>query len=95
MIVWALPVLLLMTALSFMGEVLLLLDISSDGLRYIGPMAVGFILVAGFRLGKKIITDYITCMLLVAGAVITYFIRTPWIYPVVLIAGGALFVIAS
>ncbi|MDW7658448.1 MAG: chromate efflux transporter [Bacillota bacterium] len=95
MLVWALPVLTAMTLLSFLGQLLGRLNISQDGLRYIGPMAVGFIVVAAFRIGRKVVTDKGTLILLLAGAVVTYFVRTPWIYPLVLIAGGVVRVLTT
>lgn len=88
MLVWALPVLLLMTSLSFLSGFLIKMNLSQDGLRYIGPMAVGFIIVAAYRISKKVITDKTSLMLLLFGAVTTYFIREAWIYPLVLIIGG-------
>ena len=88
MLVWALPVIIAMTVLSFLYQILNNLNISTDGLRYIGPMAVGFIVLAAFRIGKKVAIDGFTVILLVLSGVITYFIRDPWIFPVVLIAGG-------
>ena len=95
MLVWALPVLVVMTLLSFLSQFLLSMNLSQDGLRYIGPMAVGFILVAAYRIGKKVVTDKITLVLLLFGAITTYLIREPWIYPLVLILGGAVSVITS
>ena len=53
MLVWALPVVLIMTLLSFTFQLFENMNISQDGLKYIGPMAVGFIFVAAFRLSKK------------------------------------------
>lgn len=95
MLVWALPVLVLMTLLSFLSQFLNRMNLSQEGLRYIGPMAVGFIVVAAYRLGKKVATDRLTVTLLLLGGIITYFIREPWIYPLVLIAGGIVSVVAS
>lgn len=88
MIVWALPVLTAMTILSFLYQFLDIMDVSSDGLRFIGPMAVGFIIVATYKIGKKVITDRMTLLLMIFGGVTTYFIKAPWIFPVVLIIGG-------
>lgn len=88
MLVWALPVVILMTLLSFLSGFLINMNISQDALRYIGPMAVGFIIIAAYRIGKKVITDKITLILLLFGAITTYFIREAWIYPLVLIMGG-------
>ncbi|SNT11044.1 chromate transporter [Anaerovirgula multivorans] len=95
MLVWALPVLTLMTLLSFLSQFLGSMNISQDGLRYIGPMAVGFIIVAAYRIGRKVVTDKITLLLLLLGGITTYFIREPWIYPLVLILGGVVSIITS
>lgn len=95
MMVWAMPVLTAMTALSFVYQLLHARNISTDSLRYIGPMAVAFIAVAAYRIGKKVAVDPLTWTLLIAGAVITYWIRAPWVFPLVLIAGGAAAISAS
>lgn len=89
MLVWALPVLIFMGWLSFLYQGLTAWNISTNVLRFIGPMAVGFILVASFRIGRKVVTDRYTTMLFLFGALTTYWIRAPWIFPVVLLAGGA------
>lgn len=95
MLVWALPVLIVMTALSFLYQMLERMNISQAGLRYIGPMAVGFIIVAALHIGRKVVTDKITMILLIFGGVTTYFIREPWIFPLVLILGGIVSIIAT
>jgi len=89
MLVWALPVLVVMTLLSFLYRGLAAWNVSTDVLRFIGPMAVGFIVVAAFRIGRKVVRDVPTGLLLAGGALTTYWIRDPWIFPVVLLAGGA------
>jgi chromate transporter len=95
MLVWALPVLSVMTFLSFIYQVLDNLNLSGQGLRYIGPMAVGFIIVAAFRIGRKVVTDKVTIALFLFGGITTYFVRDPWIFPLVLIIGGIVSIIAS
>ena len=52
MLVWSAPVLVLMTILSFISQILATLHFSEDLFRYIGPMAVGFILVAALHGGS-------------------------------------------
>ena len=93
MLVWSLPVLVIMTILSFLSQLLGTFHLSQDGLRYIGPMAVGFIIVAAYRIGRKVVKDRITLMLLLFGAITTYFIRAPWIYPLVLLIGGGVSIV--
>ncbi len=95
MMVWAMPVLLIMTSLSFLYQFLNSLAISEEGLRFIGPMAVGFIILAAYRIGKKVVSDKLTLLLLVFGSITTYFIRDPWIFPIVLIIGGIVSIISA
>jgi chromate transporter len=95
MLVWAVPVLAVMTLLSFLSQLMTSLNLSQAGLRFIGPMAVGFIVVAAFRLGRKVVTDYLTLLLLLASGITTYFIREPWIYPLVLLTGGIVSLLAA
>ena len=89
MLVWALPVLIAMTLLSFLYQFLAAWKLSFGIPRYVGPMAVGFIIVAAFRIGRKVVKDLMTALLMLFGAVATFFIRSPWIFPVVLATGGA------
>lgn len=95
MLVWALPVIVLMTLLSFLYQIFEEIDISKDVLRYIGPMAVGFIVVAAYRIGKKVVKDKLTIGLFCMGLLATYFIRSPWIFPIVLLIGGFLSIVES
>ncbi|MDF2844877.1 MAG: chromate transporter, chromate ion transporter family [Herbinix sp.] len=95
MLVWALPVLTVMTLLSFLSQFLVSMNLSQDGLRYTGSMAVGFILVAAYRIGRKVVTDKVTLTLFIFGSITTYLIREPWIYPLVLILGGLVSIITS
>lgn len=90
LLVWALPIVSFMTLLSFMFEVLANNNISAEIVRYVGAMAVGFILIAAIKISKKVIKDKLTVGLLLLSAITTYFIRQAWIYPVLLIFGGSL-----
>ncbi len=92
---WALPVLVAMTILSFLYQMLDQMNLSYDALRFIGPMAVGFIIIAAIRIGKKVIKDRMTIALLLVGAITTYFIRSPWIFPLTLIVGGIVSIVMS
>jgi chromate transporter len=88
MLVWAVPALIIMTTLSFLYAVLVDFNIDLQVLRFIGPMAVGFIIVAAYRINKKVLSSKLTWALMLLAALITYFIRVPWIFPLVLILGG-------
>lgn len=88
MLVWAIPVLSAMTALSFLYGILAERNISGKVLRYVGPMAVGFIIVAAVRIGRKVVKDIPTVFLVLFGGAVTFFVRSPWIFPVVLLTGA-------
>lgn len=95
LLVWALPPILVMTTLSFLYQFLKDHQISEDMLRFIGPMAVGFIFLAAFKIGKKVLTDGLTIGLFLFGLLTTYFIRSPWIFPTVLVLGGVVSILSS
>lgn len=95
MVVWSLPVLVIMTALSFFGQFAKAMNVSADIFRFVGPMAVGFILVAIYNIGRKVINSNLTVGLFLLGAVVTYFFKAPWVFPLVLILGGIIAVWAS
>ncbi|MFP4373817.1 MAG: chromate efflux transporter [Spirochaetaceae bacterium] len=89
LLVWALPVIGLMTAASFAYGVLEQRGLSTTVLRFIGPMAVGFIIYATIRIARKVVVDWLTAFLFLLSAVVTFFFRQPWTFPVVLVLGGA------
>lgn len=95
MLIWALPSLIILSALSFIYQLLNQASLSADALKYIPPMAVGFILIAALRMGKTVITNRTTIILFVLSSLSTYFIRTPWSFPLILLLGGFVTVVVS
>lgn len=94
MVVWALPVILLMTFFSFLGVFFDPAQVDR-AFRFVRPMAVGFILLAAYRISKKVVKDTLTFSLFILGALITYFFNAPWVFPVSLLFGGVMSVIFS
>ena len=95
MIVWAAPVILLMTLLSFLYDILGYFQLSPDSLRLIGPMAVGFIVVSAFRIGKKVLVNRLSWTLFLVAAFGTYLWRDVWVFPLVLLMGGIISIFAE
>jgi chromate transporter len=89
LLVWALPVIILMTLASFVYSFLEQRGLSTSVLRFIGPMAVGFIIYAAIRIGKKVLVDKATTILFLLSVIITFFFRRPWVFPLILLFGGA------
>jgi chromate transporter len=95
MFVWAFPAIVIMTLLSFLYRFWLSTNTTFDGLALIGPMAVGFIATAAYRLGRKVIKNKLTLFLFIFGAVTTYFFRQSFVFAAVLLFGGVLSVLFS
>lgn len=95
MVIWALPSLIIMSMLSFLYLFLQQGNFSTDALRYIAPMAVGFILIAALRMGRTVITNSTTAILFVLSILLTFIVRAPWSLPLILVLGGVVTVLAS
>lgn len=95
MLVWGLPIVLFMIFLSFMYQLLRTFELDDQFLRFIGPMAVGFIFLAGFKISKKVIKDPINVGLLIVSFITTLFFRNIFIFPLLLVAGGLVKVLLS
>ena len=86
LILWMLPAIIIMSALSFIvGKT------SKEGLRvfhFIQPMALGFLAFASFKT-LRLINQRSTRIILLICAFATYlFFKTPWIFPIIMIIGG-------
>lgn len=88
MLVWALPILLFMGALSFAYALAGRLSFLQETLRYIGPMAAGFVVVAALRIGRKVVKDRFTAAILLFSGAVSYFFHQPWMFPLLLAGGG-------
>ncbi|SJZ64700.1 chromate efflux transporter [Anaerorhabdus furcosa] len=92
LLVWALPVLILMTVLALIFPYLESNNLSIDFLRYLAPMAIAFVLFAGLNISKKVLINKSTVILAITSALLTYFIQATWLYPVLLLCGGVLMI---
>ncbi|MFD2999725.1 chromate efflux transporter [Pontibacter toksunensis] len=63
--------------------------ISLDFLRIILPMAVGFVAYAAYVISTKVVHTKTAIVLLVISAILVYFFSSPWVFPVMLLVGGA------
>ncbi len=95
LLVWALPAIIIMTFLSFLYFFLSKTQFNPNILIYIRPLAVGFILVAGYRIGKKVMKDRLTIVLFLFSLGVTLFIQSALLFPLLLLMGGVTSVIVS
>ena len=90
LLVWALPV--FMTLMSFSQTLLGQFDLRLDGLRYLAPLAVAFVFVALVNLAKKAFKTSFSVILAVVAFIVSTFLRMVWVFPLLMIVGGALMV---
>jgi chromate transporter len=88
LLIWCLPAVLLMTAAGI-GAFYVQQNGGSLGFtRYIQPMAVGFLIVAGYRIGLKVIHNRTGLVLAIVSALAAYAFRSPFMTPIVILVGG-------
>jgi chromate transporter len=59
-------------------------------LRIILPMAVGFVAYAAYVISMKVVTTKTAIVLMVISAILVYFFSSPWVFPALLLSGGAI-----
>ena len=88
LIIWCLPAVLAMTAAAIGVHYLEQNNGSLAFARYIQPMAVGFLVVAGYRIARKVIHNQTGMVLAVVAALAAYAFRSPFLTPIVILVGG-------
>jgi chromate transporter len=89
LLVWALPVILFMSAVSMLPAML-----GQDGLPqwlgFLAPLAAAFVGWATWSLGRKVTTDLLTFGLWAHGLAVVMLADSPWAIPLAFLAGGGL-----
>lgn len=89
LIIWILPACSLMGGFSFLLTSLENQHINSGVFKFIQPMAIGFLAYAAFRAFKISIHNLITVVIMLVALATSYFLfKAPWIFPVLIVAGG-------
>ncbi|WP_338760272.1 chromate transporter [Bernardetia sp. ABR2-2B] len=86
--VWILPATILMSAAAIGLAYIQKQEISLDFTRFIQPMAIGFVSFAALRISRKVVKTKTAFVLMILAGIASYFYRTPWVFPIILIAGG-------
>ncbi|SFU64602.1 chromate efflux transporter [Pontibacter akesuensis] len=90
LLVWILPATIIMAVAAVAITYLQEQGISLHFLRYLQPMAVGFVAYAAYMISAKVIYTKTAVVLMVISAILSYFFSSPWVLPVLLLAGGAI-----
>lgn len=84
---WMIPACILMGLLSFLLAYLENQNVSYI-FRFVQPMAVGFLAFSATKTFKLSIKHQATFFIMLGAALITYFIRSPWVFPSLIIGGS-------
>lgn len=89
LIIWILPACSLMGALSFLVAQIGSENLTTSIFQFIQPMAIGFLAYAALKAFGIAINNTITQAIMLVTMVITYLMfKTPWIFPLLIVAGG-------
>lgn len=90
LLIWILPASLLMGALSFLLRRISEQSMQVTLFRFIQPMAVGFLIYASLKSYSLAIHNTITRSILIVSAIATFVLfKMPWIFPLLIVLGGA------
>jgi chromate transporter len=90
LILWMLPSVAIMTVAAILMASFETKQISLEFVRFIQPMAVGFVAYGAYSIGMKTITRPRGVVLMVLAAVATFIVKTPFVFPVILLAAGCI-----
>lgn len=90
LILWMLPSVAIMTGLGILMASFETKQISISFTRFIQPMAVGFVAYGAYSIGIRTVTRPRAFILMVLAAVASYFIKTPFVFPAILIIAGCI-----
>lgn len=88
LLVWMLPAVSVMTALAVTISNFQEQQISLNFTRFIQPMAVGFVAYSGYQITRKVVNTKTGVAILAVSAILSYLIRSPYIFPAILIVSG-------
>lgn len=88
LLVWILPACVIMFLLALLLSTYGYSHINLDFLKYVQPMAVGFMVYAAISIGQMFAKTITEVLLLIIAAQAAIFIRTPAVFPVILAFGG-------
>lgn len=89
LIIWILPAAAIMGILSFLISKDTENNLVNGPLKFIGPMAIGFLVYAAVRSFGISVKSLITQVIMLLSMLATFlFFRTPWIFPALIVAGS-------
>jgi chromate transporter len=88
LLIWILPACLLMGGLSFFLQYFNFQKLNANIFKFIQPMAVGFLAYSAFQSFRIFIKHQATLFIMLGAGLVTVFIKSPWVFPALIIIGG-------
>ncbi|MDL5045518.1 chromate efflux transporter [Oscillatoria amoena NRMC-F 0135] len=88
LLVWAMPSVLFMTLMGVFLSNIQEKNWSLEFTRFIQPMAVGFVSYAAYTISLKTVNTKTGIILMITAAIVSYFVQTPYVFPVILLIAG-------
>lgn len=88
LIIWMLPSVAIMTVAAVLMANFEMHQTSLAFTRFIQPMAVGFVAYGAYSIGMKTIKRPRGVLLMILAAIVSYFVRSPFVFPIILLAAG-------
>lgn len=88
LLIWIFPACVLMGSLSFFLQYFDNQILIKKLFTFIQPMAVGFFAYSAFQSFKLFIKHQATQFIMVGAMLVTLFIKSPWVFPILIIIGG-------
>ena len=90
LLIWIAPASIIMGIAAIAISYLQDQGVSLKFLNFIQPMAVGFVAYAAYMISSKVVNTKTGIVLMMISAILAYFFSSPWVLPVLLLAGGAI-----
>ncbi|MDX2190187.1 MAG: chromate efflux transporter [Bacteroidota bacterium] len=88
LLVWALPSLILMTSAAIVVTYFTNNQIDMPFIKFVPAMAVAFVAYAAWAISSKVVSTNIGIFLMIISSVVGFFFRSPYVTPLILLAGG-------
>jgi chromate transporter len=89
LIIWLLPACILMGGFSFLLTLYPSKNLTAGLLKFIEPMAIGFLVYAAIKTFTISIKNFITQIIMLVSMIISFWLfKVPWIFPLLIVAGG-------
>ncbi len=96
LVIWLLPACILMGSFSFLLTVFPAKNLTSGIFRFLAPMAIGFLIYAAVKAFSVSVTNLITQVIMLVSMIATFLLfKTPWVFPLLILAGGLVTNISS